>query len=338
MIHTLASFSLLAVLSVAYLTAVRRIERLRLVVTNRQVCNMLGTFTFAGTVLFDPEFIALLTGIVYVAAWPTFRKAGTPGHRHAYNAANVTLACFAASWVLQRQPAGLGIPTAIAVFMVLNVMLSLGAVIAARHWHSLQTFRNPRNYWVSLSTQACGAAVGMCMQWHTSLAVVGIPVLAAIHSDAVRGAIRDSGAMKDGVCNREVWLHLADETFRRGEWFAAVLVETAAGAAQQSALTVLLTHARPGKDVTDAAGPAREPDAVGIYSPTQLLLLRHMSTAAASRGTARKIAEDMKLLGLAGGVGVSGSKQESVAAVLAIASAESALYQVAPVSDSDEVH
>lgn len=297
---------------------------------------MVGTFTFAGVMVLRGPLLLALVAVVYAAVWPIYREAKARLHRHVYTAATVALACLAAAAVMDRLPGGLNVPAGIAAFMAVNLALTLGAVVAARHWPSFALFTSPRTHLVVLTTQVCGALVGLGMQWHTGLAVAGLPMLAAVHSDALRGTLRDTAAWADGVCNRDLWLHEAAESYRTGEWFAVVLVETAAGAAQQSALSVLQSHARPGAEA-GATGAAREPDVLGIYSPTQLVLLRHLTTGAASKVVAGKIAADLQLLSVPAGIGLSGSKQGSVAGMLAIASAESTLRWAVALSDPDGV-
>lgn len=329
MIDLLAGFSVLAVMSVAYLTSVERIERLRLVVTNRHVCTVLGVFTFAGVVTLPFLLLVTLVAIAYAAAWPAFRNAGMPAWRWVYNGAQAAVACVSAAWVLGRSTAQLGKPLAllcaIGAFVLLNLILTAGAISAARHWASLAVLRRPQTYWLLLTTQACGAVVGVCMEWHPALGVVGLPVLAAIHSDAVKATLRQAKAVSDdGICSRHLWLYFAQEADRSGEWYSTIVVETAAGEAQSVALEVLKSHARAASPVA-ADGIARSADVVGVYSSTQLVLLRHFSPLPMGHLVSHRIRADLQTLGVDVAVGVADSKQGAIDAALALANAEIAV-------------
>jgi hypothetical protein len=215
MTNGIAGLLLLATMSVAYSGCSSSMERFRLSVSNRQVATMLGVFTFAGIVCLPTSCIPILVAVVYLAAWPTFRRSGAPLHRHVYNAANVLLACLIAKAAMAAVPATVAIPVAILSFMAVNLCLVIAAIVTARQFAALAMFKNPRTYLVVLATQLLGAAVGTAMHWHLALGLLGLPAMFGVHAAAVRGTVADTQARIDVAWREDAWLVIARRSCAR---------------------------------------------------------------------------------------------------------------------------
>ena len=235
---------------------------------------MLGVFTFAGVVRLPMSFIPILVAVVYLAAWPTFRRSGAPLHRHVYNAANVLLACLLAKAAMLAVPAAVAIPVAILSFMAVNLCLVIAAIVTARQFAALAMFKNPRTYLVVLATQLLGAAVGTAMQWHLVLGLLGLPLMFAVHAAAVRGTIADTQARIDVAWREDAWLVIAEEVLRTHRWFSVLLVEPDRTADRQATAAVL--H--------NVAGPE---DSIGYYGADQLVMLLADTPAAGASDRSR---------------------------------------------------
>lgn len=189
MTNAIAGLVLLASMSVAYSGCFSSMERLRLSVSRRHVSTMMGVFTFAGVVQLPMSCIPILVAVVYLSAWPTYRRSGAPLHRHIYNAANVLIACLVARAAMAAVPGMVAIPVAIVTFMVVNLALVIAAIVTARQFAALAMFKNPRTHLEVVATQLLGAAIGSAMHWHVALGLLGLPVMFGVHAIAVRGTV-----------------------------------------------------------------------------------------------------------------------------------------------------
>jgi hypothetical protein len=304
-----AGLVLLAVMSVAYTWCFSSMERLRLSMAQRHVSSMLGVFTFAAVVRLPPAILPILVGVVYLSAWPTFRRSGAPLHRHAYNAASVLVACLAAKAAMGVSPTVLAIPIGILVFMAVNLGLVAAAILISRQFDALSMLRNPRTYFVVLATQLLGAGVGTAMQWHVALGLCGLPAIFAVHAAALRGTVADTRACVDLVWREDAWLVIADEAMRAHRWFSVLIVEPDVGSDRESVATVL----------RDMAGPD---DKIGLYGSDQLVVLLADTPAAGGRMVARRLTETLCEVGAPAAIGSADSKAGTLHEVLVQASGD----------------
>ena len=309
MTYGIACFVLLALMSVAYSGCFSGMERLRLSVSHRHVSSMLGVFTFAGVVRVPAALIPVLVAVVYLSAWPTFRRAGSLPHRHAYNAVSVAIACLLARAVWVTVPGFLALPAAIFAFMVVNLGLVVAAIVAARQFAALAMLKNPRIHLVVLATQLLGAAVGTAMQWHVALGLLGLPVMLAVHAAAVRGTVSDTRACVDRVWREDAWLVIADELMRAHRWFSILLVEPDRASDCESAAALLREIAGPG-------------DRIGYYGRDQLVMLLADTPAAGARMAARRITGDLRAARIPAAIGSADSRSGSLHEVLVQASGD----------------
>jgi hypothetical protein len=309
MTNGIAGLLLLATMSVAYSGCFSSMERFRLSVSHRHVATMLGVFTFAGIVRLPMSFIPILVAVVYLSAWPTFRRSGAPLHRHVYNAANVLLACLIAKAAMLAAPAMVAIPAAILAFMAVNLGLVIAAIVTARQFTALAMFKNPRTHLVVLATQLLGAAVGIAMNWHVALGLLGLPVMFGVHAAAVRGTVADTQARIDVAWREDAWLVIAEEVLRAHRWFSVLLVEPDRAADRQATAAVL--H--------NVAGPE---DSIGYYGADQLVMLLADTPAAGARMFARRLSDELSAAGIPAAVGSADSRAGSLHEILVQASGD----------------
>lgn len=304
-----AGLVLLALMSVAYSGCFSSMERLRLSVSHRHVSSMLGVFTFAGVVQLPAAFMPVLVAVVYLSAWSTFRRAGAPLHRHAYNAVSVLVGCLAAKTMLVTVPGVLALPAAVLIFMAVNLVLVFAAIVVAGQFAALAMLKNPRTHLVVLATQLLGAAVGVAMQWHVALGLLGLPVMFAVHAAALRGTVTDTQARVDLVWREDAWLVIADELMRAHRWFSVLLVEPDRATDREPAAVVL----------RQIAGPA---DSIGYYGSDQLVMLLADTPAAGARMAARRITEDLHAAAIPAAIGSADSRCGSLRELLVQASGD----------------
>lgn len=266
MSDSFVTFLSLTALVVPYLRIVTGMERLRLTVSQRQVSSMLGVFTFAAITVLPLELLPPFVALVYAVAWPTFRRAGAPLHRHAYNCAAATLAALASSEVTHTVPGVASIPVGILTFMALNLSLVLIVIRATGHVEALPMLRNPHTHQVVLCSQILGATMGGLAQWHLAAGAVALPLTFAYHRLALRGTVKDTAAFDTdlGLWSEDAWKALAGELVRGGECVTLMIID----ATSSAEMRVLAEVVR---------GCLRQTDALGRYGNGQQIALLTVS-------------------------------------------------------------
>jgi hypothetical protein len=252
---------------------------------------------------------------VYLVAWPTFHRAGAPWHRHAYNAASVTVACLAASAVLHAVPGLLAWPAAIGTFMGINLALAFAAIVTARHWDSLPYLAKPRTHVIVLSTQIVGAVLGAAMIEQEFIGVAALPLLFALHTRIARDTVRDAGACIDSIWTYEAWVVLAEEAHRLGEWFSVLVVDFDRSGDAVAVAEGLLARLRRG-------------NSIGRLAPYQFVILLAECPAAAAAVEARFVADELGEAGLPVGVGSADSLCGTVQDMLALAAGDAVVQRL----------
>ncbi len=309
--NALASLMALACMSVIYVNAVSGLERLRLTVSHRQVSSVLGVFTFAGVVTLPAQHLLALVALVYVTAWPTFRRSGSRAHRYAYSAFSVALASCAAQAIYTNVSGLLAVPAAIAAYVAVNAALIAAVIAIARHHHLWPMLRSRQLYSVLCATLSLGAATGFIIEWHPLAGAAGMPVLALVHLRTARRVVEEAGACRDGTWNRSGWLTLTEEAHRLGDWFSVVLIDVAG--AHEANVAIDIIHARFGDGQ------------VGRYNDTQIVVLLRETPAAAARYLAMRLAVALGHAGLHPGVGAVDNQETDVPGMLAAAAAEAVI-------------
>lgn len=308
----ITGFFCLALISVVYVSAATGIERLRLVVSGRQVSTMLGVFTFAGVVMLPSRYLLTLVAVIYSAAWPTFKRAGLGPVKHVYSTATVAVGCMAASGTVTHLRGPVALVSAVLVFAAVNACLLAVGMVAAREWQALPYLRKWRVWAMVVGTQWLGAALGLAMHWHPAGSAAVLPVVGLVHREALQSTLRMTRAYVDNVWNRDGWLTLAEEAQRRREWFSIVIVDTSHP--RQAAAVVLSC--------------IEGTDSVGAYSDTQLAVLLRDTPAAAAWAVARDIELALARAGIPAAAGSADSKAGDVSAMLALACGDAVLWQV----------
>jgi hypothetical protein len=299
--NSLLSYALLTGASVSYINAASRLEHLRLAVSRRHVPTMLGIFTFAGVVSLPLPLSVLLAVTVYAAAWPTFRKAGTPAHRWAYNAGAVSTACAISSVVSRLTPTALSIPAGIITFVGINFSLVAAAIVTARHKAAYAMLRNPRTHAVVVGTQVLGALVGELITWHRPAGLVVLPALYAFHLWAARGTVKDTKSFHTaaGVWSGEAWLALVENAIADHKWFSVLMID--AGGPTNRERVVRELRAR------GLLGPG---DAVGCHAdPTMIVAMLVNTPGAIARMVGKEITSQLATTGLDVAIGCADSRK-----------------------------
>lgn len=283
---------------------------------------MLGVFTFAGVVALPYQLLLALVAAVYLAAWPTYRRAGLAAHKHAYSAAAVGMACWGASATLTYLPDLIALPVAVGSFMVINLaLLSLGILVSGDR-AALPYLHNPRVYAMVFGTQWLGAALGLCVHGNSLGSFAVLPVIAVVHREALRSAVRRTGACAGGIWNRAGWLALAEEAHRVKDRFSLILVELPDR--HEANIAADVVQARLGEET------------IGRYSDTHLVVLLRESTDTAARYLALRLGIALDKAALHAGVGCADSQAGSVAGMLAAAAGEAVICRA---EDADsELH
>ncbi|HST47326.1 hypothetical protein [Jatrophihabitans sp.] len=193
MTEQIQSFLLLTALSLAYSHCLRWKEVLRRAVVSDRVPDMLGVWTFAGTMLLPAPLIVALVIVVNLGEWPSRRAVGNGRPlKYAVSTVGTAASCLLACYVLHRPALGmLAIPAAVLTFWATNISIVAALIRASgkRHvWRMLAAV--PRAHLVEVGTQAMGAGLGLAMAWHQATAVAVLPILFAVHLGALRHTVQ----------------------------------------------------------------------------------------------------------------------------------------------------
>jgi hypothetical protein len=221
-------FLLLALTSVTYSVAVRRLERLRRALTEGKMANLSSIWTFAATMLLPPLLIAAVVAVTYAAGWPSRRlvNGGRP-FRYLYSCAASGTACLAAAAVLHRFDVGV-VATALALltFSALDIGLIAAALVIARQFHVLKMFANVKAHAVELATQLLGVALAGLMSWHVALGVLVVPALLLVHCWSLRETVKDEDAYDEvaGLWSETAWRVQAQQKLHDARGHVALMI------------------------------------------------------------------------------------------------------------------
>lgn len=212
--HQVVSFVLLALLSVAYSTAMRRVERLRRAVTKDWLPDMNGAWIFASILLLPPVLLAAALCVFYAAEWRS-RTAVDDGRpwKYLYSAAGAIVSALTASAVFSDFGPIIGTLLALVTFTTVNISLISLAIILSREFFKLKMLRNPLAHTVELATHLIGVALGATMAWHQPIAVLVLPILIAVHLASAHDAVADTGSYDPAtrLWSEEAWQFRAEE-------------------------------------------------------------------------------------------------------------------------------
>lgn len=226
--HQLALFLVLAVLSVSYSFATRRIERLRRGLTSGQVANVLDIWTMAAALLLSPLLVAGLAVIVYAAEWPSRRiVAGGRPARYLTSAAVLTLAAVTACWTHQVVGGGaLGVAAAIVVCAAVNDLLLVPVIWLFGDPSILPKLFTLRNHVVDTVAKSFGVFLALAISWHAPAAFLAFPFIYAAHRFALYDSIRTTAAYdtRTGLWSVDGWSVRAAELVRNAPGQVVVLL------------------------------------------------------------------------------------------------------------------
>src|SRR5215218_2704296 len=203
------SFLLLAGTSVAYPTAVRRLERLRRALADGNVPTLVSVWMAAAIVLLPPHFVAAVVVIAYTAEWPSRRivKRGRPW-RYLYSCISAVGSCLVATTVFHATGSHLAYaPLALLVFSALDVGTTAVALLLSGEAHVLKMFANPKAHAVEFAWQGLGAAFAFLIAWHPALGIAVLPALLLVHRWSLRETVKVEKAFdaETGLWAEKAW-------------------------------------------------------------------------------------------------------------------------------------
>lgn len=258
-------FALLSILSLAYSTSLRRVERLRRAVTLDRIPDMTGIWTFAGAVVLPLPLVVALVLIAAAGEWPS-RKVYQDGRLGKYmvSTAAAAVAYLAAARIIQLLPGPASAVAAVPIFCLLNVGLVAALIYASGGRHVLRMFLDLRTHAVEISTQLLGAGVGLAMSyWHPLVAVSAFVLLYILHLASIRRVVvvTESFETATGLWSETAWRVQAQQRLYDLRGAIALLIIDPAEDGQE--LQIL-------QAIQSGLGPA---DLLGRYGTRQILVL-----------------------------------------------------------------
>jgi diguanylate cyclase (GGDEF)-like protein len=240
----LVRFSVLVLLSVAYIEVSRQIEfQRRLIAAGSAHVDVTSVWLFAGALILPPSLavIAVVASFAHLWARSWSRVDGARPYRVVYSAAGVALTCFSVSTMLRHiDPAGIfwSTPIAAAGLIVLSVCVyrlvnrsivaiaviaSTGAPVRAAlvgRWsdHALE-----------LATLALGAVTAGCVAYAPWFVVMVLPAVFLLQHQNLIKELVEAATMdvKTDLLNATTWRQLAGRELaraERGDQSAAILL------------------------------------------------------------------------------------------------------------------
>jgi hypothetical protein len=275
------SFLLLAGTSVAYPTAVRRLERLRRALADGNVPTLVSVWMAAAIVLLPPQLVAAVVVIAYAAEWPSRRivKRGRPW-RYLYSCVSAVGSCLAATAVFHAAGGGFPwIPLALLVFSALDIGTTAVALLLSGEAHVLKMFANPKAHAVEFAWQGLGAAFAFLITWHPALAIAVLPALLFVQRWALRETVKAEDAFdaETGLWSEKAWRVQAHQKLHDLRGHIALLIIDPEQAGQERQII---------ESIQSGLGPS---DLLGRYGTRQIVVAqpRAASTPHAAR-SARK--------------------------------------------------
>ena len=240
----LVRFSLLVLLSVAYIEVSRQIEfQRRLIAAGSSHVDVTSVWLFAGALILPPSLavIAVVASFAHLWARSWSRVDGARPYRAVYSAAAVTLTCFAVSTMLRHiDPAGVFgsspvvaaglIALSICVYRVVNRSVIAIAVIASTgaSWRATLVGRWS-DHALELVTLALGAVTAGCVAYAPWFVVMVLPAVFLLQHHNLLKQLVEAATMdvKTDLLNATTWRQLAGRELaraERGEESATVLL------------------------------------------------------------------------------------------------------------------
>lgn len=258
-------FALLTLLSLAYSTSLRRMERLRRAVNLDRIPDMTGIWTFAGAVLLPLPLVAAFVFVAAAGEWPS-RKVYQEGRfgKYVVSTAGAAGVYVAAAGVIHALPGPAGALVAVPVFCMLNVGLVAALVYASGRRDVLRMFLDPRVHAVEVSTQGAGAAVGLAMlSWHPLAGVAALGLLYGLHLASLRHVVEvtESFDPATGLWSETAWMVQAQQMLHDVRGHVALLMIDPDEAGQE----ILIMQA-----IESGLAPS---DLLGRYGTRQIVVL-----------------------------------------------------------------
>lgn len=286
-VETFVPFFVLAVLSISYSTAVRRIERLRRGLALGRIPNVTAVWTVPAAMLLLPGQLAVLIAITYWAEWPSRKVvgAGRP-RRYVYSAATVVAAAEAAAEIHRAVGGWLGIAAALVAWQIINPALVAGAMVAHRQSNgNLRQFVVLSSHVFEFGNKMLGVLLFVGLRWHAELAPLAPIALVAWHHWNLRGVRGAVGAVNPatGLYNEDAWFLVAEERRTLATGCAALLMIDAPG--QERAVHAVLQQ------------QLRADDPCGHYAG-RVVSLVEVDLAAAGRLLVAEVNRSLAMAGL----------------------------------------
>ena len=258
-------FALLTMLSLAYSTSLRLVERLRRAVSLDRVPDMTGMWTFAGAVILPLPLVAALVIIAALGEWPS-RKVHQGGRpvKYAVSIAGSAGAYLAAAIVVDQVPGPSGAALAVPTFCLLNVGYVAALYYASGAPKGLRMFLDPRLHLIEVSTQGLGATVGLAMlYWHPLLAVGALALLYGLHLASLRHVVEvtDSFDPVTRLWSETAWRVQAQQKLYDTRGHVALLMIDPDEAGQEHRIM---------QSIESGLGPS---DLLGRYGSRQIVVL-----------------------------------------------------------------
>lgn len=257
-------FLLLAMISVTYSTAIRRLERLRRALTEGKVPTLLSSWTFAAALILPPMLVVALVSIAYAAEWPSRRivRGGRP-LRYVYSGIAAIGSCLAASAALNAVDGPGGLALALLSFSAVDIASTAAVLLLARQAHVLRMFANPKAHGAELATQCLGVALAGLITWHVALGVLVVPAVLLVHRWSLRETVKAEEAFDEhtGLWSEKAWrIQAQQKLYDTGGHVALIIIDPDEPGADHRILQVIGSGLSPS-------------DLLGRYGTRQIVLL-----------------------------------------------------------------
>jgi len=215
------AFILVGGLGIGVAEQSRQVERQRRRYADRPHVNLSSVWTLAAALLLPPILVAGTVVLLYLHLWwrGGYRERGVDRYRLVFSASSVTLACHAASTVLQRTAASVppdlsdhhgfaALLLTIGVYSLVNSGL-IGCAIGLRESRVVlrRIFGGARENSLEYATLGLGALTAVLISTQPMLVLLQVPALLVLHHVVLLRQLEEAAATdtETGLLNATAW-------------------------------------------------------------------------------------------------------------------------------------
>jgi diguanylate cyclase (GGDEF)-like protein len=233
---------ILILLAIAFEETSRKVDRLRLRITDGVYVDMTSVWLPAGAIVLPPAYAVALVIAVRGHMWLRHqRRNGMAAYRQVFTAATMMLGCLACGVaVRQVAPAVDGVSTALSaavmvvvgllMYAAINIALVAGAMyLAGRPERAAVVLGSWEDNALELATLCIGGLTALAILYQPWLTVLALPPMFTLQRSALVKQLEEAASTdsKTGLLNAVAWEHLAQRELSRADrehTAAAVLI------------------------------------------------------------------------------------------------------------------